>query len=237
MKSRKYDGWTNHETWAVARWMDKDAHGRQHWREAAAAARREAADCPSVAEMPCGVRVASRRLLADWIKEEIMDRLPLSEADVYMELLNTALVKIRWSELAAKLLDGIDDETAGASQDEGIYDTGSQEIEERVLVDVTETAKTAGIKFSVAVTPAVWSQCVEVPEGVQGQDEQSRLLDMLRTLRHAITNECRKSAGPLDFQFMVTSDGQQAQPAILRALWVSTDETEPIVTVMLPNES
>lgn len=236
MKSKEYDGWTNVETRAVAGWINKDALSRQHWREATVEARREAANCPKAAEMPCGAWESSRLLLADWLKEEIIDRVPLSEADIYMELLNAALAKIRWSELAAKLLAGIDDETAGASQGEGIYDTDSQGIEERVLIDVTETAKRAGIKFSVAVTPAVWSQCVEVSEGVQGQDERSRLWDMLQTLRHAITKERRKSAEPLAFQFMAISDGQQAQPVRLRALWVSTDETEPVVTVMLPNE-
>jgi hypothetical protein len=236
MKGNEYDGWTNVETWAVARWIDKDDLSRQHWREAAAEAKREAANCPKAAETTCGVREASRLLLADWLKEDIMDRLPLSEADIYMDLLNAALAKIRWSELAAKLLAETDDETPGTGADENIYDTDLQGIEERVLIDVTATAKRAGLKFAVAVTPAVWSECVEVPEGVQGQNEQSRLRDMLQALRHAITKQRRKSAEPLAFQFTVVNGGQQAQALLLRALWISTDETEPVVTVMLPNE-
>jgi hypothetical protein len=236
MKSKEYGGWTNVETWAVARWIDKDALSRQHWREAAAEARREAANCLKAAEMSCGLREASRLLLADWLKEELMDRLPLSEADIYMELLNAAVAEIRWSELAAKLLAEIDTETRGLGPDEEVCGADPQGIKEPVLVDVTETAKRAGIKFSVAITPAAWSQCVEVPECVQGQDEQSRLWDMLQTLRHAITKECRKFAEPLAFQFMVTDGGQQAHRVMLRALWISTDETEPVVTVMLPNE-
>jgi hypothetical protein len=238
MESKEYDGWTNYETWAVARWIDKDALSRQHWREAAAEARHEAANCSKAAEMPCGVGEASRLLLADWIKEEIMDRLPLSEVDIYMDLLNAALAKIAWCELAAKLLARIDDETPCNSADEDTcdYDTNSRAIEEGMLVDVTGAAKRAGIKFSVAVTAAVWSQCVTVPEDAQGQDEQSRLWDMLETLRHAITKDRRKSAEPLAFQLMVRNGGQQAQPVMLKAQWGSADDTEPVVTVMLPNE-
>ena len=236
MESKEHDGWTNYETWAVARWIEKDALSRQHWRETAAEARREVINCPKAAETPCGVGEASRLLLADWIKEEIMDRLPLSEVDIYMDLLNAALAKIKWCDLAAKLLVGIDDETPCKNADEDTYDTYSRAIEVGALFDVTGTAKRAGIKFSVAVTAAVWSQCVIVPEDVQGQDEQSRLWDMLETLRHAITKDRRKSAEPLAFQLMVRNDGQQAQPVMLKAQWGSADETDPVVTVMLPNE-
>jgi hypothetical protein len=174
--------------------------------------------------------------LADWIKEEIMDRLPLTEVDIYMDLLNAALAKIRWRELAARLLVGIVEETPCNSPNEDTHDTNSQAIEEAMLVDVTETAKRVGIKFSVAITSAVWSHCVEVSEDVQGPDEQSRLWDMLETLRHAITKDRRKSAEPLAFQLMVRNGGQQAQTVMLKAQWRLADETEPVVTVMLPNE-
>ena len=140
------------------------------------------------------------------------------------------------SEIAAKLLAGIDDETPDTSADEDIHDIRCQGIEEGVFVDVTETAKRAGIKFSVAITSVVWSQCVKVPEYVEGQDEQSRLWDIFQTLRHVITNDRLTSAEPLAFQLMVNNGGQQAEPVTLKALWGASDETGPVVTIMLPNE-
>ena len=39
METRRYNGWTNHETRAVALWIGRDQLSRQGWREAAAEAR------------------------------------------------------------------------------------------------------------------------------------------------------------------------------------------------------
>ena len=47
--------------------------------------------------------------------------------------------------------------------------TRAQALEDGVLVDVSEMAKEAGIKFPVALTATVYGQYVEVPEGVTGQ--------------------------------------------------------------------
>src|SRR5712692_8787925 len=63
--------------------------------------------------------------------------------------------------------------------------TRTQALEDGVLVDVSETAREAGIKFPVALTAAVWGQYVEVPEGVTGQDEAGRLWDILWMFRCA----------------------------------------------------
>lgn len=57
--------------------------------------------------------------------------------------------------------------------------TRAQAIEDGVLVDVTETAKEAGIRYPVAITQAVWAEYVAVPDGVEGQDENGRLWDIL----------------------------------------------------------
>ena len=61
--------------------------------------------------------------------------------------------------------------------------TRAQAIEDGVLVDVSEIAKEAGIKFPVAMTSTVWGKYVEVPEGVSCQDETGRLWDILWMLR------------------------------------------------------
>jgi len=41
--------------------------------------------------------------------------------------------------------------------------TRAQAIEDGELVDLSETAREAGIKFPVAVTRAVWAKYVEIP--------------------------------------------------------------------------
>ena len=57
--------------------------------------------------------------------------------------------------------------------------TRAQALSDGVLVDVTETAKEAGIRYPTAVTCAVWQQYVRVPEEVPWQDERGRLWDVL----------------------------------------------------------
>src|SRR5262249_57157129 len=43
------------------------------------------------------------------------------------------------------------------------------------LVDVSETAREADIRYPVALTRAAWEQCVAIPPGVVCQDEAGRL--------------------------------------------------------------
>ena len=56
----------------------------------------------------------------------------------------------------------------------------AQALDDGVLVDVSTTAREAGIRFPMALTRAVWESCVEVPRNAKGQpvpcqDEQGRL--------------------------------------------------------------
>lgn len=67
--------------------------------------------------------------------------------------------------------------------------TRAQAIADGFLVDVSETAREAGIKFPVALTRAVWDKCVEIPAGVDCQDERGRLWDVVGLLRWAIRND------------------------------------------------
>jgi hypothetical protein len=74
-------------------------------------------------------------------------------------------------------------EPSGKSGSEGadlIHSYGRrQAIKDGVLIDVTTTAKEVGFCFPVAVTAALWSQYVRVPDAVEGQDEAGRLWDIL----------------------------------------------------------
>jgi hypothetical protein len=115
--------------------------------------------------------------------------------------------------------------------------TRAQAIEDGVLVDVSETAREAGIKFPVALTRAVWVNYVEVPEGVVAQDESGRLWDILWMLRCQI----RRSQGDtLHFQLYLRNHNRERLTrrdlVTLRAVCGPGDNGEPVVTIMLQDE-
>ena len=114
--------------------------------------------------------------------------------------------------------------------------TRKQAIEDGVLVDVTETAREAGFVIPVAVTCGVWAECVRVPDGVTGQDEAGRLWDVLMMLRFAVRKA--SEGNRVDFAVHVRSDDNGGTPPLvsLYAVCGPGDESEPVVTVMLPHE-
>ena len=115
--------------------------------------------------------------------------------------------------------------------------TRAQAIEDGVLIDVTETAKEAGIKFPVALTSTVWGQCVEVPEGVTAQDEKGRLWDILWMFRGAAA---RFNGDTLFFKLYVRNHNRErltkADLVTLKAVCGPEDTPEPVITIMLPDE-
>ena len=112
--------------------------------------------------------------------------------------------------------------------------TRAHAIEDGVLVDVTETAREAGIRFPTAVTAAVWEQCVTVPETASWQDETGRLWDVLTLLRHGIAG----STGGQQVNFTVGVQNDEKPPRLvcLKALCGPGDSCEPVITIMLPDE-
>jgi hypothetical protein len=54
----------------------------------------------------------------------------------------------------------------------------AQALADGVLVDVSATAREAGIRYPVALTRAAWERCVAIPPGVVCQDEAGRLWDV-----------------------------------------------------------
>jgi hypothetical protein len=112
----------------------------------------------------------------------------------------------------------------------------AQAIEDGVLVDVSEVAREAGIKFPVALTSTVWGQYVEVPEGVTAQDETGRLWDILWMLR------CNAGRGgdTLFFKLYVRNHNRERLDrrdlVTLKAVCGPGDTPEPVITIMLPDE-
>jgi len=112
--------------------------------------------------------------------------------------------------------------------------TREQALEDGVLVDVSQMAKEAGIKWPVALTASVFGRYVEVPEGVIGQDETGRLWDILWMFRLA----ARKGGDTLLFQLHVRNDNSDrtAPLVTLKAVCGPGDQGEPVITIMLPDE-
>jgi hypothetical protein len=111
----------------------------------------------------------------------------------------------------------------------------AQAIADGVLVDVTKTAKEAGIKFPVALTDTVHRAYVEVPDGVVGQDERGRLWDILFMFAMA----ARRSEGDtLFYELHVRNDNREGTPPLVRlkAVCGPGDDLAPVITIMMPDE-
>lgn len=112
--------------------------------------------------------------------------------------------------------------------------TRAQAIADGVLVDVSGTAREAGIRFPVAMTAAVWNRFVELPAGLEGiQDRDGRLWDILWMFRTAAK---REGGQLLRFQLLVQNDAKGPKEVTLKAVCGPGDEAEPVVTIMLPDE-
>jgi hypothetical protein len=114
--------------------------------------------------------------------------------------------------------------------------TRAQALADGVLIDVTKTAREAGIRFPVAVTAAVWNLYVQVPEGVEGQDEAGRLWDLLWMLRFAVKSS-QEPGDTIRYNLLVRNDNRQPRPVTLKAVCGPDDDLSPCITVMLLDES
>jgi hypothetical protein len=118
----------------------------------------------------------------------------------------------------------------------------AQAIEDGVLVDAGAMAREAGFNWPVALTSAVWSDCVAWTETDSEkqvhQDESGRLWDIVFMASHAIRTS--KGAGDrLLFQlYRVPRDGRSIEGELvtLKLIVGPGDQGEPVVTILLPGE-
>lgn len=113
--------------------------------------------------------------------------------------------------------------------------TRVEAIDDGVLIDVSTTAHEAGIRFPVALTCAVWSDYVAVPDGVNGQDEAGRLWDILWMLRCAI-GRAKEGTRALVYCLHVRNDNHRPRLVTLKAHCGPDDDGKPCITVMMPSE-
>lgn len=126
-----------------------------------------------------------------------------------------------------------------------VIDTYSraEAIADGILVDVTKTAREAGILFPVAITKSVWEEYVE-PSSYDkerwGQDLQGRLWDTIWMLRVAIrgrkhSEDSGTDPRKLHFEVYYRLHGHLRRIP-LKSLCGPGDDGSPVITIMLPEE-
>ena len=115
--------------------------------------------------------------------------------------------------------------------------TRAQAIADGVQVEVTKTAREAGISFPVFLTRGVFDAYVAVPPGVSCQDEAGRLWDIVWMLRFAIMR-ARPGVQRIPVVLYVRNDNRRATLIKLVATCgpLDIDDAQPAITVMLPDE-
>ena len=117
----------------------------------------------------------------------------------------------------------------------------AQALADGVLVDVSEVAKEAGFRVPVALTVAVWEQCVAWSERDSArqtpQDESGRLWDVLWMAYIA----ARRASGScrVPYQLHVVPRGGKATRSRLVTLHMHIgpgDDGEAVITIMQPHE-
>lgn len=102
-------------------------------------------------------------------------------------------------------------------------------------MDVSKTAREAGIKYPTAVTQRVWHKIVTPPEAARelGETEEGRLWDVL-WMFHVVARRCRGTC--VRFPVIVTCEDGRRHSVILKAVCGPGDEWEPVITIMMPDE-
>jgi hypothetical protein len=128
--------------------------------------------------------------------------------------------------------------------------TRKQAIEDGVLVDITEMAKEAGIKYPVAITSTAFFGYVAPDPMPPGQDLKGRLWDLFSMFKLA----AKRTDGPeLLFKVQFVLNGIRVGPeekpvrnidhtwklveVTLQAVCGPGDDSAPVITLMLTDES
>lgn len=113
--------------------------------------------------------------------------------------------------------------------------TRADAIEDGTLIDVTETAKEMGFSYPIALTNAVYEDCVAWDKNeVIWQDESGRLQDVLWMLMMAIRKGFE--SGDLYELIRIPRNKSTAGRVKLKAIVGPGDNKEPVITIMQPDE-
>lgn len=117
----------------------------------------------------------------------------------------------------------------------------TEAIEDGVLVDLRqgdldEVVSNAGIKYPIAATAEVFSECIGLTKAATraGSDVKGRLWDVLWMLKHAIRRST--STTEILFDVLVIRDRVRPTRTRLKAVCGPGDNMEPVITIMFPEQ-
>ena len=102
-EDKKYNGWTNYETWCVNLWMSNDQGSDEYYRETAEETYKQSSADGSFTR-------AERATLGlmHSLKYEFEDAWPELGASLWGDLLNAAMFKVDWYEIANHYIVAVD---------------------------------------------------------------------------------------------------------------------------------
>ena len=93
---KKYNGWTNYETWCVNLWITNEQSSDSYWMDRASEILEDCLGGPDVQD---GLDQA-RFDLADELKEHFNSTMPELGCTVWSDLMTTSLQEVDWDEIA-----------------------------------------------------------------------------------------------------------------------------------------
>jgi hypothetical protein len=115
--------------------------------------------------------------------------------------------------------------------------TRARALEDGMLIDVTDLARSAGFRVPVALTAAAWADCVAWDEAADGphQNERGRAWDIVMLAHLAARQAVRMSRAPLEL--LRVPRGRQRPERVELAMVIGPgDDGEPVITIMMPEE-
>ncbi len=115
--------------------------------------------------------------------------------------------------------------------------TRAQAVADGCLVDVSEKAREAGFKAPVALTAAVWGDCVAWDKEGEScyQDESGRLWEVLSMA--SFVARSNKGAACLNYSLLRVPRGGKCPERVTLVLHLGPgDQGEPVITIMQPGE-
>lgn len=103
-EDKKYNGWTNYETWNVKLWIDNEEGSYRFWQQSA----QSCFDRATIKHETWNtISQQARFNLADRLKDEFEDSKP-EVTGMWADLLGAAMSEVNWHEIANSLLEDVE---------------------------------------------------------------------------------------------------------------------------------